>query len=121
MLVSPNQNQASLSLVLARPHLSWVGRGTSASTSTTQQSMSATPVTRNTPISRNAPISRNGVKTRPERKQAPLQTQQKSQNKVMDRPQNGESNGSKRASTSQKQQVWRPRSKPKAEKDNSGD
>ncbi|XP_047979690.1 protein HESO1-like isoform X2 [Salvia hispanica] len=64
---------------------------------------------------------RNGVKTRPERKQPPLQTLQKSPDKVVDKPQNGESNGSNHASTSQKQQVWRPRSEPKAEKNSSGD
>ncbi|XP_057804061.1 protein HESO1 [Salvia miltiorrhiza] len=114
MLASPNQNQASLFSVLVGPHLSWLGRRTSVSTSTIQ-SMSTTP------ISRNIPIIRNGIKTRPERKQPPLQTLHKSQNKVMDKPQNGESNGSKHASTSQKQQVWRPRSEPKAEKNSSGE
>ncbi|KAL1544708.1 protein HESO1-like isoform X2 [Salvia divinorum] len=78
-------------------------------------------MSRNAPFNRNTPISRNGVKTRPERNQPPLQTLQQSQNKVMDKPQNGESNGSNHASTSQKQQVWRPRSELKAEKNSSGD
>ncbi|XP_042044078.1 protein HESO1-like isoform X2 [Salvia splendens] len=120
MLVSPNQNQASLFSVLVGPHVSWLERRASVSTSTMQQYTSAS-ISRNAPFNRNTPISSNGVKTRPERKQQPLQTLQKSRNKVMDKPQNGESNGSDHASTSQKQQVWRPRSEPKAENNSSGD
>ncbi|KAH6802350.1 Nucleotidyltransferase family protein [Perilla frutescens var. frutescens] len=179
MLVSSNQNQASLVSVLVGPHLSWLGTRTSVSTSTTVQYSSVTPVSRNgvlqqsssgipvsrnglaqqyssgtpvsrnglaqqsssgTPVSRNGfsqqsssgtpvnrnglmkkyssgtHVSRNGLQTRPERKQPLLQTQQKSQNKVMDKHQNAEANGFKHASTSQNQQVWRPRSETKAEK-----
>lgn len=104
MLISPNQNQASLVSVLVGPHLSLLGTRTSASTSTAKQSSSGTPV------------SRNGLKTCRERKQPPLQTQQKPQNKVMDTHQNGETNGSKYASTSQNKQVWRARSESKADK-----
>lgn len=96
MLASSNHNQASLLSVLVGPHVSWLGPRTRQSTSI-------------------APNNRNGNKNRPERKQPPFQTQ-KSQNRAMDKPQNGETNGSKHASTSQKQQVWRPRSETKAEK-----
>lgn len=115
MLVSPNQDQASLVSVLVGPHLSSLGTRTSVSTSTAKQSSSGVPFSRNGRVSRNGPVSRNGLNHR-ERKQPPLQTQQKSQNKVMETHQNEETNGSKHASTSQKKQVWRARSESKAEK-----
>lgn len=107
MLVSANQNRASLVSVLVGPHLSWIGTRTSVSTPIITQSASR------------APVSRNGFKTRPERKQTPSQTQPKPQNKTMDKHQNVETNGHMHASTSQKQQVWRPRSESKVEQNGS--
>ncbi|KAI3472630.1 hypothetical protein Pfo_031021 [Paulownia fortunei] len=102
ILISANQNQTSLVSVLVGPHISRLVMRTAVSTPVITQSASRKPV------------SRNGLKTRPERKQT-LQTQQKSQNKSMDKRQNGAMNGPMHASTSQKQQVWRPRSETKVD------
>ncbi|XP_011076791.1 protein HESO1 isoform X2 [Sesamum indicum] len=104
ILTSPNQNQTSLVSALAGEHVCWLTR-TSVST----------PVIKSGARNPGANHSRNGLKTRTERKQTPLQTQNKSQNKRMDKRQNDATNGPMHASTSQKQQVWRPRSQTKVD------
>ncbi|KAK4431715.1 protein HESO1 [Sesamum alatum] len=105
ILTSPNQIQTSLVSVLAGEHISRLLTRTSAST----------PVIKSGTRNPGANHSRNGLKTRSERKQTPLQSQNKSQNKRMDKRQNDTTNGPMHASTSQKQQVWRPRSQTKVD------
>ncbi|KAL0321917.1 UNVERIFIED_CONTAM: protein HESO1 [Sesamum calycinum] len=105
ILTSSNQNQTSLISVLAGEHVSRLVTRASVST----------PVIKSGTRNPGANRSRYDLKTRPERKQTPLQTQNKSQNKRMDKRQNDGTNGHMHASTSQKQQVWRPRSQTKVD------
>ncbi|KAL6580283.1 hypothetical protein OROMI_008307 [Orobanche minor] len=96
VLISANQNRTSLVSVLVGPHVSRLVLRTAESTPLISQSAS----------------KRNGFKGHREEKQTPLQTHHKFQNKSMeDKRQNGAVNGPTHASTSQNQQVWRPRSK----------
>ncbi|KAL0299209.1 UNVERIFIED_CONTAM: protein HESO1 [Sesamum radiatum] len=105
ILTSSNQNQTSLISVLAGEHVSRLVTRASVST----------PVIKSGTRNPGANHSRYDLKTRPERKQTPLQTQNKSQSKRMDKRQNDGTNGHMHASTSQKQQVWRPRSQTKVD------
>ncbi|KAL0401310.1 UNVERIFIED_CONTAM: protein HESO1 [Sesamum latifolium] len=105
ILTSPNHNQTSLVSALAGEHIC----------RSLMRASVSTPVIKSGTRNPGANHSRNDLKTRPERRQTPLQTQNKPQNKRMDKRQNDATNGPMHASTSQKQQVWRPRSQTKVD------
>ncbi|KAK4487831.1 hypothetical protein RD792_003567 [Penstemon davidsonii] len=118
MLVSPNQNQASIVSVLVGPHIS--------------RFLVRAPMPN--PLITQSVRTRNGFKTHPGKSKTLLQTNQQSQNNNMEkkrggtskpnlnmdnnidgtlnlnRSRDGTTNGSSQASTSQKKQVWKPRS-----------
>ncbi|KAG8380743.1 hypothetical protein BUALT_Bualt06G0047800 [Buddleja alternifolia] len=102
LLASANQNQASLVSVLVGPHVSRIMTRTYMPPPIINQLTSRTPVSNH---------SRNGHKTAgPERKPTSVHSQQQSQKKRTDKHPNGTTKVPVNASTSHKQQVWRPRS-----------
>ncbi|XP_073139689.1 protein HESO1-like [Henckelia pumila] len=104
VITSPRQkNQPSVVSVLVRSHISHLVARKPIANSVTMQSVARKPATYH---------SRNGRGThlQAQRKQMPSQVGKQFQNLTIDGQQNGSSNGPTQASSSGRQQNWRPRS-----------